>query len=129
MYKYTCHLQPCTKRKQGYKEMVLHLATQHHKLKQVMLVDKRPGVAEVAAALYPPEPEEKVLTNFKQEEEMKVGLQKLEDTEDVDDPTSTAVVCTSKPSSDVKPTSAQQVNKGFESERESMTACMNFDQH
>ena len=113
MYKYTCHLQPCTKRKQGYKEMVLHLATRHHMLKQVMLVDKRPGVAEVAAALYPAEAEEeKVLTNFKQEEEKKVGPKELEDTEaDVDDPTATAVVSTSKPSSETKLTSAKQVGK------------------
>ena len=108
VYKYTCHLQPCTKRRQGYKEMVLHLATQHHRLKEVMLVDKRPGVAEVVAALYPPEPEEKGLTNFKQEEEEKVGPK---DTEDVDDPTAAAVVCTSKPSSGAKLTSAKQVGK------------------
>ena len=71
--------QPCTKRKQGYKELVLHLATQHQLLKevqsrfafislcsitfpgylwlkhfpdQVMAKDKRPGVAAVFAALY-----------------------------------------------------------------------------
>ena len=91
--------------------MVLHLATQHHRLKQVMLVDMRPGVAEVAAALYPPEPEEKVLTNFKQDEEKKFGSKELEDTEDVDDHTATAVVSTSKPSSETKLTSAKQVGK------------------
>ena len=28
--------QPCTKRKQGYKELVLHLATQHQLLKEVL---------------------------------------------------------------------------------------------
>ena len=111
MYKYTCHLQPCTKRRQGYKEMVLHLATQHHRLKQVMSVDKRPGVAEVVAALYPAE-EEKVLANVKQEEERMVGPKESKDTEaDVDDPTASAVVSTSKPSSGAKLTSAKQVGK------------------
>ena len=103
VYKYSCHFQvkqgsiftnleklhtralfipqPCTKRKQGYKELVLHLATQHQLLKevlcpfggmlirflilslkyspalkhfpgQVMSKDKRPGVAAVFAALF-----------------------------------------------------------------------------
>ena len=37
VHKYTCQLQPCTKRKQGYRELVLHLATQHQKLKEVMV--------------------------------------------------------------------------------------------
>ena len=58
VYKYSCHFQvkqgsiftnletlhtrsfftpqPCTKRKQGYKELVLHLATQHQLLKEVL---------------------------------------------------------------------------------------------
>ena len=73
VYRYTCHLQPCTKRKQGYKEIVLHLATQHQRLKEVMLVDKRPGVAEAAAALFPPE-EEKALTEEKEGKEKEGGF-------------------------------------------------------
>ena len=104
VFKYTCHLQPCTKRRQGYKEIVIHLATQHHRLKEVMLGDKRPGVAEAVASLYPAE-EEKAWTNVKQEEEK--GPRESDD--DVDNPK--AVVATSKPSSGTKLTSAEQVFK------------------
>ena len=35
--------------------MVLHLATQHQLLKEVMQKDKRPGIAAVLKALYPEE--------------------------------------------------------------------------
>ena len=66
--------------------------------------DKRPGVAEVAAALYPPE-EEKASTDVKQEEEKKVVPEELADTEDKDDPK------TVKTSLGPKPTSADQVLK------------------
>ena len=51
---YTCHLQPCTTRRQGYKDMVLHMANQHNKLKEVMLEDTRPEVAEAVRHLFPP---------------------------------------------------------------------------
>jgi len=63
-FKYTCTLQPCTKRKQGYKEMVLHLATQHELLKEVMQKDKRPGVAAVFKALYPEEGEQNMVQDM-----------------------------------------------------------------
>ena len=53
-FQYTCHLQPCTTRRQGYKDMVLHMANQHNKLKEVMLEDMRPEVAEVVKHLFPP---------------------------------------------------------------------------
>ena len=53
-FQYTCHLQPCTTRRQGYKDMVLHMANQHNKLKEVMLEDRRPEVAEVVNYLFPP---------------------------------------------------------------------------
>ena len=52
-FQYTCHLQPCTTRRQGYKDMVLHMANQHNKLKEVMLEDTRPEVAEVVKYLFP----------------------------------------------------------------------------
>ena len=32
------HPQPCSQRKLGYKELVLHLATQHQLLKQVLVL-------------------------------------------------------------------------------------------
>merc|ERR1719234_2778453 len=91
VYKYSCHFQPCTKRKQGYKELVLHLATQHQLLKEVMAKDKRPGVAAVLAVLYPEEEEqvkkaEKVGGAVKQEKKKtNVGKENLD--ENVDDPT------------------------------------------
>jgi len=52
VYKYTCPFH-CTRRRMGYKEHVLHLATQHHKLKDVMKVDTRPGIDKVLIYLYP----------------------------------------------------------------------------
>ena len=67
VHKYTCNLQPCTKRKQGYRELVLHLATQHQKLKEVMAMDRRPGVAALMAHLYPIEEEQKPEVKVKQE--------------------------------------------------------------
>ena len=63
-FKYSCDLQPCTKRKLGYKEMVLHLATQHKLLKEVMQKDKRPGIAAVLKALYPEEGEQKMVQDM-----------------------------------------------------------------
>jgi len=90
VYKYSCHFQPCTKRKQGYKELVLHLATQHQLLKEVMAKDKRPGVAAVFAALYPDEEqvkkEDKVGVVAKQatKKGKSVGKENLD--ENVDDP-------------------------------------------
>jgi len=88
VYKYSCHFQPCTKRKQGYKELVLHLATQHQLLKEVMSKDKRPGVAAVFAALYEDEEQvKKVVDAVKQEKNAtrgNVGKENLD--ENVDDP-------------------------------------------
>jgi len=95
VYKYSCHFQPCTKRKQGYKELVLHLATQHQLLKEVMAKDKRPGVAAVLAVLYPEEEdqvkkEEKVGNTGKQDKKKtnsgNVGKENLDENV-VDDPT------------------------------------------
>ena len=108
MFRYTCHLQPCTKRKQGYKEIVLHLATQHQRLKEVMLVDKRPGVAEAAAVLFPPK-EEKALTEVKEEEENRVASKESEDTEKTEDNPKAVIGSSSKTSSGAKLTSVQQV--------------------
>jgi len=88
VYKYSCHFQPCTKRKQGYKELVLHLATQHQLLKEVMAKDKRPGVAAVFKALYEDEEQvKKVVDEVKQEKKAtrgNVGKENLD--ENVDDP-------------------------------------------
>jgi len=60
VWKYTCHLQPCTKRQLGYKELVMHLATQHHRLREVMAGDARPGAAAAFRLLYPEDKVEKV---------------------------------------------------------------------
>ena len=97
VHKYTCHLQPCTKRKQGYKELVLHLATQHHKLKEVMALDSRPGVAAMLAHLYPEEEEQKPAVKVKQEKE-KFTAMETDNSEDVDDPTSHKSLQPKKPS-------------------------------
>jgi len=110
VHKYTCQLQPCTKRKQGYKELVLHLATQHHKLKEVMALDSRPGVAAMLANLYPAEEEQKPAVRVKQEKE-KVTVKEPDNSEDVDDPTSLKTLPpanVSKPPQ-VKPKTVQQV--------------------
>jgi len=94
--KYTCHYVGCTKRKMGYKELCVHLATSHQLLRQVMGEDKRPGMKEALNMLYPPEdliPAVKV----KQEKGTPPSIPKvhvpiprsnleLEDSEDVDDP-------------------------------------------
>jgi len=56
VYKYTCPHDGCTKRKMGYKEMCVHLATAHQQLKQLMMADSRPGIKEIANRLYPLEP-------------------------------------------------------------------------
>ena len=107
VHKYVCHLQPCTKRRQGYREYVLHLATQHCKLKEVMALDSRQGIAAMLAHLYPSEEEEKPLVEVKQEKEKVIAMPEEEqkplvevkqekekviamealNSEDVDDPT------------------------------------------
>ena len=54
-----CPLQPCTQRvMKEQKELALHLATHHHKLREVMARDQREGMATVLATLYPEEQEE-----------------------------------------------------------------------
>jgi len=84
VYKYFCQFQPCTQRKMGYKELVLHLATQHHQLRVVMEADTGPEMAIVRAALYPDAKDvEKPKANFAGPG--KYSLE-LEDSEDVDDP-------------------------------------------
>jgi len=102
VHKYTCHLQPCTKRKQGYKELVLHLATQHHKLKEVMALDSRPGVAAMLAHLYLAEEEQKPAAKVKQEKE-KVTAMELDNSEDVDNPTTSQKTLPPAKPTQVKP--------------------------
>jgi len=91
VFKYTCPHDGCTKRKMGYKEICIHLATAHQQLRQLMMEDKRPGMKEVVNKLYPPEPsfssvkvkqEKGVLPSVGSSLELEV-----DNSEDVDDPT------------------------------------------
>jgi len=52
--KYICPYGPCTRRKMGYKELCVHVATSHQILRHFMGEDKRPGMREALNALYPP---------------------------------------------------------------------------
>jgi len=83
-YKYTCPYH-CTRRRMGYKEHVLHLATQHHKLKEVMKVDTRPGIEAVLGYLYPEERLEMDAVK-KEKVENNATLETEDNSEDVDDP-------------------------------------------
>ena len=97
--KYTCHYGGCTKRKMGYKELCVHLATSHQLLRQVMGEDNRPGMKEVLNMLYPPEDlipavkvkQEKGVTPSNPKVYAPISISRsnleLEDSEDVDDPT------------------------------------------
>jgi len=55
VHKYICPYDGCTKRKMGYKEMCIHLATAHLQLKHYMKIDKRAGVKDVLEVLFPKE--------------------------------------------------------------------------
>ena len=55
VFKYTCPHEGCTRRKMGYKEICVHLATAHQQLRQLMIADTRPGMKEVLDRLYPQE--------------------------------------------------------------------------
>jgi len=109
VYKYTCPHEGCTKRKMGYKEMCVHLATAHQQLRQLMKEDKRPGMKEVLNRLYPEEPTFSTV-KVKQEKGVTSTLpvvttvrQELDNSEDVDDPT--------EPDTSSKPSIASKHNK------------------
>jgi hypothetical protein len=98
VYKYKCTLQPCTQRQLGYRELAMHLATQHQKLKEVMAVDPRPGVAGVLALLYPDQPEKPAPGQVRVKQEKDLVMKKsvvtasspaieMDNSEDEDDPT------------------------------------------
>merc|ERR1719318_2201681 len=115
VYKYTCPHDGCTKRKMGYKEMCVHLATAHQQLRQLMKADKRPGMKEVLNRLYPEEP---TFTTVKVKQEKGVTStvpvvttvrQELDNSEDVDDPT--------EPDTSSKPSIARKYNKAVPAAR------------
>jgi len=92
--KYTCSYDGCTKRKMGYKEMCIHLATAHQKLKKFLMEDKRIGMREVLEKLFPPKPEPGGDSSIKLKAEKHsvptpqvISELELENSEDVDDPT------------------------------------------
>jgi len=51
--RYSCPYDGCTKRKMGYKEVCVHMATQHQRLREIMMSDNRPGMKEILNRLYP----------------------------------------------------------------------------
>eukprot|EP00092_Neocalanus_flemingeri_P016646 GFUD01018009.1.p1 GENE.GFUD01018009.1~~GFUD01018009.1.p1 ORF type:complete len:580 (-),score=159.68 GFUD01018009.1:202-1941(-) len=93
VHKYTCPHEGCTRRKMGYKEMCVHLATAHQQLRQLMMEDTRPGIKEVLARLYPQEIFSAV--KVKQEKGAPVpyaqSAPEVDNSEDVDDPTEAKV--------------------------------------
>eukprot|EP00092_Neocalanus_flemingeri_P030842 GFUD01033496.1.p1 GENE.GFUD01033496.1~~GFUD01033496.1.p1 ORF type:complete len:578 (-),score=151.16 GFUD01033496.1:164-1897(-) len=93
VHKYTCPHEGCTRRKMGYKEMCVHLATAHQQLRQLMMDDTRPGIKEVLNRLYPQEMFSAV--KVKQEKGVPVPLApsapEVDNSEDVDDPTDAKV--------------------------------------
>ena len=89
--KYTCPHSGCTKRKMGYKEICIHLATAHQQLKELMMAEKRTDIKSSLYKLYskeecgsPPTP-----VQVKQERMDKIvasSAHQSENSEDVDDP-------------------------------------------
>jgi len=52
--KYACqHTDTCTKRKMGYRELCMHMATSHMVVSSIMATDKRIGMESVLAKLFP----------------------------------------------------------------------------
>jgi len=90
VFKYTCPYNGCTKRKMGYKEICVHLATAHQHLRRLLMEDKRPGMKEVLDKLYPPEePNIPIAVKVKQEKGVISSISKrveMDNSEDVDDP-------------------------------------------
>jgi len=91
VFKYTCPYPGCTKRKMGYKEICVHLATAHQHLRRLLMEDKRPGMKEVLDKLYPPEePNIPITVKVKQEKGVAPSIPiksvEMENSEDVDDP-------------------------------------------
>jgi len=100
--KYACSFDGCTKRKMGYKEICVHLATAHQKLKNLMAADTRPGMKEVFHKLFPAEPFT-TETQVKLEKDVvtpSVGSSgfELDNSEDVDDPSEPVQVQVKAPS-------------------------------
>ena len=94
---------------------MLHLATQHEKLKDVMEADLRPEVQQVCRSMYPAVVDDGVRVKL---EGVRGGLERnLEREEDVDDPapSNAGLVKTppvSKSTPDVKPKVEAAVNLG-----------------
>merc|ERR1719154_582001 len=99
VFKYTCPHNGCTKRKMGYKEICVHLATAHQQLRELMASDNRPGIKQVLDRLYPqvevfPAVRVKQEKGVEQEKGVDISINiprreaiDTDNSEDVDDPT------------------------------------------
>jgi len=83
--KYTCPHKGCTKRKMGYKEICVHLATAHQQLKELMMTDNRIGIKAAMDKLFPPVVASPV--KVKKEVGSSAPMEAEDNSEDVDDPT------------------------------------------
>ena len=102
--KYSCRYDRCTKRRMGYKEMCVHLATQHQMLEGLM-VDGNHEIQRIRKILYPNLNEPEVKVKVKSE-----PIQPEADQEDPDDPDDPSAKVTPAPSK-VKPLVSEVVSQ------------------
>ena len=89
--KYTCKHAGCTRRKMGYKEMCVHLATQHQELRQLLRSDDNQDMKKLGFLLYEDEMDENPVKLTVKKENVDINLsEESENSEDVDNPDDTS---------------------------------------
>ena len=87
--KYTCKHVGCTRRKMGYKEMCVHLATQHQELRQLLRSDDNQDMKKLGFLLYEDEMDENSVTVTIKKENVDITVSEESEngnSEDVDNP-------------------------------------------
>ena len=86
--KYSCKHAGCTRRKMGYKEMCVHLATQHQELRQLLRSDDNQDMKKLGFLLYEDEMDENSVTVKKENVDINLS-EESGNSEEIDNPDDT----------------------------------------
>ena len=89
--KYSCKHAGCTRRMMGYKEMFVHLATQHQELRQLLRSDDNQDMKKLGFLLYEDEMDENSKTVTVKKENVDINLsEESGNSEEIDNPDDTS---------------------------------------
>ena len=95
--RYSCQYAGCTKRKMGYKEMCVHLGTQHNLLKHLMSEDSDPEVQKAMLRIYPELTDAQLKVKTEVNEVLSREPLEHDNSENVDDPDDPPAAAPAKP--------------------------------